>query len=222
MSGHHSNCRRRSRHGGSAASLSSGNPPKYPAEQLLDKHVLEAAGQTIRRELAQRVVSSRCSQAAALDQVLLIVLGESGSEEERFRFLAFAAPLVRRLVLERAPKDCVFSTTTSPLRTFASCSTGAMLSTKWARAYWIFTTSRASAPNRPHAPFNYTRPPSFVVFVSPRLGCASSWAGWSRSALGRVLLIRRVGRDRGRNSGQLATRSVPGRGPSSWRPILRL
>lgn len=89
----------------SAAGSSSGTAQDYPNAQSIDKHALEGATQAIRRELAQRVVPGRCSQAARLDEVLALVFGEQRSAAERLRFLVFAAPFARRLVLQRAAKE---------------------------------------------------------------------------------------------------------------------
>lgn len=71
----------------------------------INGEALKAAAKTIRDELTQRVVSSTCSQITALDQVLTLVFGEQRTVDERLRFLAFAAPLARRLVLDRADKE---------------------------------------------------------------------------------------------------------------------
>jgi hypothetical protein len=80
-------------------------PIRSTSEVGIDKHALEASAQTIRRELMQRVVPDSCSQASALDEVLELVFGGQRSAVERLQFLVFAAPIARRLVLQRAATE---------------------------------------------------------------------------------------------------------------------
>lgn len=90
---------------GALGDPSSGTTADPASPQPIDDQVLRAAARTIRSELALRVDPCMRSQADALDDVFVLLFGERRSEKERLRFLAYAAPIARRLVLEGADKE---------------------------------------------------------------------------------------------------------------------
>ena len=62
-------------------------------------------GPTIRDELLKRIHAGVLRVGDSLQQVFMEVFGTQRTREERFLFLLFAAPIARRIAIERANTD---------------------------------------------------------------------------------------------------------------------
>jgi hypothetical protein len=68
----------------------------------LDPKRFAHLGPTIRDELLKRIHAGMLTVGDSLQQVFVEVFGSERTREERFLFLLFAAPIARRIAIERA------------------------------------------------------------------------------------------------------------------------
>jgi hypothetical protein len=72
--------------------------------ESFDSEQLAQLSRTIRDELLKRVHAGVLTVGDSLQQVFVEIFGTGRSREERFLFLLFAAPMARKIAIERA--DC--------------------------------------------------------------------------------------------------------------------